>query len=98
LSGQCRNQEFFVRLKSELLHLQGFESVGCFKRELLDSLDYYNNRCIKPKLGGLSLVHDRLRYEYKNQDSREADCLAQNKYYFCLAFLGIFKTGNCNCR
>ena len=44
---------FFSLLKSELLYLQEFESMEHFKRELLDYLDYYNNRRIKAKLKGL---------------------------------------------
>ena len=37
-------ENFFGLLKSELLYLQKFESVEHFKLELLDYLDYYNNR------------------------------------------------------
>ena len=44
------------RLNSELLYLQDFESMEHFKRELIDYLDYYNNRRIKAKLK-LSLIH-----------------------------------------
>ncbi|MBM6919538.1 IS3 family transposase [Intestinimonas butyriciproducens] len=46
-------ENFFGLLKSELLYLQEFESVEHFKQELLDYLDYYNNRRIKAKLKGL---------------------------------------------
>lgn len=46
-------ENFFGLLKSELLYLQKFESVEHFKLELLDYLDYYNNRRIKAKLKGL---------------------------------------------
>ena len=46
-------ENFFGLLKSELLYLQEFESMEHFKRELIDYLDYYNNRRIKPKLKGL---------------------------------------------
>ncbi len=47
-------ENFFGLLKSELLYLQKFESMEHFKLELLDYLDYYNNRRIKLKLKGLS--------------------------------------------
>ena len=47
-------ENFFGLLKSELLCLQKFESMEHFQLELLDYLDYYNNRCIKTKLKGLS--------------------------------------------
>lgn len=47
-------ENFFGLLKSELLYLQEFESMGHFKAELVEYLDYYNNHRIKEKLKGLS--------------------------------------------
>ena len=38
---------------SELLYLQEFRSMEYFKQELIEYLDYYNNRRIKAKLKGL---------------------------------------------
>ena len=46
-------ENFFGLLKSELLYLQEFQSMEHFKQELLDYLDYYNNRRIKAKRKGL---------------------------------------------
>ena len=46
-------ENFFGLLKSELLYLQTFESMEHFKKELVDYLDYYNNRRSKAKLKGL---------------------------------------------
>ncbi len=46
-------ENFFGLLKSELLYLQTFESMEHFRQELVDYLDYYNNRRIKAKLKGL---------------------------------------------
>ena len=46
-------ENFFGLLKSELFYLQEFESMEHFKQELIDYLDYYNNRRIKEKLKGL---------------------------------------------
>lgn len=46
-------ENFFGLLKSELLYLQDFQSTEHFKQELIDYLDYYNNRRIKAKLKGL---------------------------------------------
>lgn len=46
-------ENFFGLLKSELLYLQKFVSLEQFKAELIDYLDYYNNRRIKAKLKGL---------------------------------------------
>jgi transposase InsO family protein len=40
-------ENFFGLLKSELLYLQEFESMEHFKQELIEYLDYYNNRRIK---------------------------------------------------
>lgn len=46
-------ENFFGLLKSELLYLQEFESMEHFNQELVDYLDYYNNRRSKAKLKGL---------------------------------------------
>ena len=46
-------ENFFGLLKSELLYLQEFRSLDHFKQELVDYLDYYNNRRIKAKRKGL---------------------------------------------
>lgn len=46
-------ENFFGLLKSELLYLQDFQSIGHFKQELIAYLDYYNNRRIKATLKGL---------------------------------------------
>lgn len=53
-------ENFFGHIKSELLYLKDFSSIEQFKSELTDYLDYYNNRRIKSKLGGLSPVQYRL--------------------------------------
>lgn len=46
-------ENFFGHLKSELLYLQEFESMDHFKEELIEYIDYYNNRRIKARLKGL---------------------------------------------
>ena len=46
-------ENFFGLLKSELLYLQEFHSMEHFKQELIEYLDYYNNRRIKAKPKGL---------------------------------------------
>ena len=46
-------RNFFGLLKSELLYLKEFDSLDQFKEELIEYLDYYNNRRIKAKLKGL---------------------------------------------
>lgn len=54
-------ENFFGLLKSELLYLQKFQSMEHFKQELIDYLDYYNNRRIKAKLKGLPPAIHRLQ-------------------------------------
>ncbi len=46
-------ENFPGMLKSKLLYLQKFHSIDQFKTELIEYLDYYNNRRIKAKLKGL---------------------------------------------
>ncbi len=53
-------ENFFGLLKSELLYLQEFESIEHFKRELIEYIDYYNNKRIKSKLKGMSPVNYRI--------------------------------------
>ena len=75
-------ENFFGLLKSELLYLQKFESMEHFKRELIDYLDYYNNRRIKAKLKGLPPALHRL----------QALSATWTFYYekYCLTFGGHF--------
>ena len=54
-------ENFFGLLKSELLYLQDFDSIECFKQELIEYIDFYNNYRIKAKLGGKSPVQFRLK-------------------------------------
>ena len=55
--GNCLNdaviENFFGLLKSELLYLQEFQSMEHFKQELIEYMDYYNNRRIKAMRKGL---------------------------------------------
>jgi putative transposase len=52
-------ENFFGILKSELLYLQNFDSLEHFKAELVEYLDYYNNRRIKINLKGLTPAQHR---------------------------------------
>ena len=52
-------ENFFGLLKTELLYLQDFDSMERFKEELIDYLDYYNNRRIKAKRKGLTPAQHR---------------------------------------
>ena len=53
-------ENFFGLLKSELLYLQEFNSIEHFKKELIEYIDYYNNKRIKGKLKGMSSVNYRI--------------------------------------
>ena len=55
-------ENFFGLLKSELLYLQEFNSIEHFKQELIDYIDYYNNKRIKGKLKGMSPVNYRTHF------------------------------------
>lgn len=50
----------FHILKSKLLYLKGFDSLERFKQELIEYLDYYNNRGIKAKLSVLYRCRDNM--------------------------------------
>jgi len=52
-------ENFFGILKSELLYLQNFDSLEHFRAELVEYLDYYNNRRIKVNLKGLTSAQHR---------------------------------------
>jgi len=59
LDNSCA-ENFFGLLKSELLYLQEFETIEHFKKELIEYIDYYNNKRIKGKLKGMSPVNYRI--------------------------------------
>ena len=73
-------ENFFGLLKSELLYLQEFRSMEHFKRELLDYLDYYNNRRIKAE--GLAACN--------SQTTSPFGCLNIFTFKYCLTFWGHF--------
>ena len=52
-------ENFFGLLKGELLYPKEFDSMEHFKSELIDYLDYCNNKCIKAALKGLPPVLHR---------------------------------------
>ena len=54
-------ENFFRRLKAELLYLQKFDSLEQFKMKSIEYPDYYNKRRIKAKLKDLPpTLHRRL--------------------------------------
>lgn len=54
-------ENFFGLLKSELLYLREFSSMEEFRIALERYIDYYNNKRIKAKLKGLSLIQYRIQ-------------------------------------
>ncbi|WP_418557581.1 IS3 family transposase [Phascolarctobacterium faecium] len=56
-------ENFFGLLKSELLHLQNFQSIEDFEKKLHEYIYYYNNKRIKLKLKGMSPVEYRTHSE-----------------------------------
>lgn len=52
-------ENFFGILKTELLYLQGFESLEHFRQELDDYMIYYNQKRMKKKLKNMSPVEYR---------------------------------------
>jgi transposase InsO family protein len=52
---------FFATLKAEYFHLSDFEHVEQLDAGLKGYIDYYNQRRIKLKLGGMSPVEYRLQ-------------------------------------
>lgn len=48
--GNATIENFFGLPKSEMLHIQELESVEHFKKELIEYLDFYNNKRIKTRL------------------------------------------------
>lgn len=56
-------ENFFGLLKSEFFNIKKFESIDIFKKELDDYINYYNKKRIKLKLGGLSPVEYRTKFQ-----------------------------------
>lgn len=54
-------ENFFGLLKSELFYMRKFSSIEEFKTELVNYINYYNNKRIKQKLKGLSPVQYRIQ-------------------------------------
>ncbi|MCR4789450.1 MAG: IS3 family transposase, partial [Treponemataceae bacterium] len=54
-------ENWFGIMKSELLYPNNYSDVEVFKKDLIDYIDYYNNRRIKLKLKGLSPVEYRAK-------------------------------------
>ena len=54
-------ENWFGIMKSELLYPNKYNDPEVFKKDLMDYIEYYNNRRIKLKLKGLSPVQYRTK-------------------------------------
>jgi hypothetical protein len=59
MSGQCRDGILLWATQKRAAVLQEFESIEHFKDELVEYLDYYNNRRIMEKIKGFPPVIQR---------------------------------------
>ena len=58
-------ENFFGRMKTELLYTKNFKSSQAFIKALKEYIDYYNNRRIKLKLNGMSPIQYRNMFSNK---------------------------------
>lgn len=57
-------ENFFGLMKNELLYVNSFDDIKCFKKELEEYISYYNNKRIKLRLG-MSPVQYRKQHQNK---------------------------------
>ena len=55
-------ENFFGLMKSELLYANDYQDIESFKHDLVEYIDYYNNKRIKNRLKGMSPVQYRTQY------------------------------------
>ena len=56
-------ENFFGLLKTEFFYDKKFESITQFKTELIEYINYYNNKRIKLRLKGKSPIQYRMDFE-----------------------------------
>ena len=59
LDNSCA-ENFFGLLKSELFYLNKYKTIEELEKEIIEYIEYYNNKRIKSKLKGMSPVQYRL--------------------------------------
>ena len=59
-------ENFFGLMKSELLYPGKYTSAEVFKKDLIEYIDYYNNKRIKLRLNGMSPVQYRTQFQMSN--------------------------------
>ena len=60
-------ENFFGLMKSELLYANDYQDIESFKQDLIEYIDYYNNKRIKNRLKGMSPVQYRIHFIKNNQ-------------------------------
>ena len=53
-------ENFFGLLKSELFYMKEYKTIEELERDIIEYIDYYNNKRIKGKLKGMSPVQYRV--------------------------------------
>ena len=53
-------ENFFGLLKSELLYMKEYKTIEELEKDIIEYIDYYNNKRIKGKLKGMSPVQYRV--------------------------------------
>ena len=59
-------ENFFGLMKSELLYANDYQDIESFKHDLIEYIDYYNNKRIKNRLKGMSPVQYRIHFIKNN--------------------------------
>ena len=59
-------ENFFGLMKSELLYPGKYTSAEVFKKDLIEYIDYYNNKRIKLRLNGMSPIQYRTQFQMSN--------------------------------
>ena len=59
-------ENFFGLMKSELLYANDYQDIESFKQDLIEYIDYYNNKRIKNRLKGMSPVQYRIHFIKNN--------------------------------
>ena len=52
-------ENFFGLLKSELFYMKNYNNIEELEKDIVEYIDYYNNKRIKCKLNGMSPVQYR---------------------------------------
>ena len=57
------SENFFGLLKSELFYMKEYKTIEELEKDIIEYIDYYNNKRIKGKLKGMSPVQYRVHFQ-----------------------------------